>query len=557
MVLNPVDDQFQVNTAIANDFLSSVASDRNGNFVVTWTREVQPGDRDIFARRFRADGTPDSGEFRVNQFRNDNQTAPVVGMDANGNFVIAWASDGQDGDGTGIYAQRYEANGNRIGTEFRVNTSTDFDQRDPAIAMDQNGRFVITWASQASTNLSDIDIFARTFNASGAPIGSNFQVNTSTDDRHDFPAASIASDGTIAITWESEDLDIFSSGDRDVLARLFNSSGTPLSNEFQVNVATEGEQFNPAIGMAPNGNYVVTWTDQNSDSSVFRLVGRRFSGDLPASGEFTIESSTDGTQGDSVIGIDDSGNFVVAWTDVQVNLVDLNISARRYNADGTSDGGVIRVNSLGFNTSPAISSDADGDIVMTWTGSGSIQARQFSPQQGNPGDNPNRQIGTPRDDRLRGTQERDILRGLGGNDRLIGRGGDDTLVGGVGNDVMNGGGGNDNIKGSGGRDRLLGKAGDDRLNGGGGNDILDGGSGVDRVRGGGGRDVFRLRRGQGLSRISDFSRRDRLDLVGAFTRQALSFTRQDNGTLISLGRNDELAFLEGIRPEQLNARSFV
>ncbi len=36
----------------------------------------------------------------------DNQTRPVVAIDADGDFVIAWQSNLQDGSNYGIYAQR-------------------------------------------------------------------------------------------------------------------------------------------------------------------------------------------------------------------------------------------------------------------------------------------------------------------------------------------------------------------------------------------------------------------------------------------------------------------
>ncbi|MGJ3246514.1 MAG: calcium-binding protein [Elainellaceae cyanobacterium] len=288
-----------------------------------------------------------------------------------------------------------------------------------------------------------------------------------------------------------------------------------------------------------------------------------------------IDSALNESRGDSTIGIDDNGNFVVAWSDVQLDgsRGDVDISARRYTANGTPDSGILRVNNIdsGYDTGPTIASDADGDIVIAWSNGSGIAARQYSPRSsnsgnppgnppgnpGNPGNNPgnggsNRQIGTARADRLRGTSGRDVMKALGGDDRLIGRGGNDTLVGGGGDDIINGGRGNDTLRGNRGSDRLLGRAGNDKLNGGSGNDILDGGSGVDVIKGGGGRDTFVLRRGKGLNRIKDFSRQDQLAVKGRINVDDITFTAKGNGTLISIG-NDELAILQGVRPGQLPA----
>src|SRR5439155_334406 len=80
-------------------------------------------------------GVPRGGEFRVNTYTTGHQTAPAVATDAAGDFVVAWASDGQDGDGYGVYAQRYSAAGVPQGAEFRANTYTTSFQTDPAVAV--------------------------------------------------------------------------------------------------------------------------------------------------------------------------------------------------------------------------------------------------------------------------------------------------------------------------------------------------------------------------------------------------------------------------------------
>ena len=40
-------------------------------------------------------------------------------LDANGDFVVAWDSFGQDGSANGVYGQRYNAAGAAQGSEFR------------------------------------------------------------------------------------------------------------------------------------------------------------------------------------------------------------------------------------------------------------------------------------------------------------------------------------------------------------------------------------------------------------------------------------------------------
>ena len=72
-------------------------------------------------------------------------------MDDTGDFVVTWASKGQDGSGWGIYAQLFDASGNRLGGEFQVNTTTAGDQTCPSVGMENNGNFLIAWTSNVRT----------------------------------------------------------------------------------------------------------------------------------------------------------------------------------------------------------------------------------------------------------------------------------------------------------------------------------------------------------------------------------------------------------------------
>lgn len=73
------------------------------------------------------DATPAGSEFQVNTYTADDQRAPSVAMDADGDFVVVWESDDSDGtdtSGESIQAQRYTAAGSVVGSQFQVNTYT-------------------------------------------------------------------------------------------------------------------------------------------------------------------------------------------------------------------------------------------------------------------------------------------------------------------------------------------------------------------------------------------------------------------------------------------------
>ena len=202
--------EFQVNT-FTDDYQAypSVAMDADGAFVVAWESQDPTGDDDqdgdgigVFAQLFDSSGLPVDGELPVNSTTADDQGTPTAAMDADGDFVIAWKSDGQDGSGNGIFAQRFDSTGAPVGDEFPVNTETASDQTQPAAAMDDAGGFVVVWNSMGQDG-SVGGIFGQLFDAAGARRGSEFQVNTTTYLDQSAPAAAMDADGDFVVAWES------------------------------------------------------------------------------------------------------------------------------------------------------------------------------------------------------------------------------------------------------------------------------------------------------------------------------------------------------------------
>ena len=87
-----------------------------------------------------------SSETLVNTKTASVQEMPAVATSAAGT-VIVWASVSQDGSGWGVYGQRYDLAGKKAGKEFKVNSTTKYDQRAPQVAMWADGRFVVVWES--------------------------------------------------------------------------------------------------------------------------------------------------------------------------------------------------------------------------------------------------------------------------------------------------------------------------------------------------------------------------------------------------------------------------
>src|SRR5262249_51777149 len=102
-------------------------------------------------------------------------------IDASGNFVVAWKSRNQVSGTSGfdIYMRRFDAAGSALSGETLVNTTTVQDQKDPAIAMNASGQFVISWFG--GPFLGE-DVFARAYANTGSPVTGEIAVNTTTGD---------------------------------------------------------------------------------------------------------------------------------------------------------------------------------------------------------------------------------------------------------------------------------------------------------------------------------------------------------------------------------------
>jgi hypothetical protein len=236
------------------------------------------------------------GEFQVNSYTTGSQTYPSVATDAEGNFVVAWASLDQDGDGHGVYAQRYDAAGTPQGAEFRVNTTTAGAQWLPKVAMDADGDFVVVWEDRSGNDGSDFGLFAQRFNAAGAPQGGEFQVNSYTTGSQWNHDAAMDADGDFVVVWQSNFQDGSGGG---VFAQRYDASGGAQGGEFQVNTYTSGSQYLPAVAMDADGNFVVAWTSDGQDGSVSGVFAQRYNAAGTAQGsEFQANPTSAGSQAD-------------------------------------------------------------------------------------------------------------------------------------------------------------------------------------------------------------------------------------------------------------------
>jgi len=273
----PAGPEFRVNTyTTGSQFIPAVSAADSGTFVVAW---ISPDGSDygVFAQRYASSGAPIGPEFRVSTYTTAYQTAPRIGTDPAGNFVVVWGSDGQDGSSYGIFGQRYANSGATIGGEFRINTYTTGDQSGSEVDADGAGNFVVVWQS-SSQDGSGPGVFGQRFAASGAPVGAEFRVNTDTTLDQSRQTIALDSAGNFVVVWQSAGQDGSGNG---VFGQRYAAAGTLLGAEFRVNTYVVGDQVGPAVAADSSGDFVVVWSSSGQDGSNYGVFGQRYSQIVP------------------------------------------------------------------------------------------------------------------------------------------------------------------------------------------------------------------------------------------------------------------------------------
>lgn len=140
----------------------------DGGYVVSWSADYN-AQRDIFLQQLDASGSLVGGVSRVNTVTASDQSTHRVAALADGGYVIVWTSFGQDGSGWSVHAQRYDASGNTVAGEQRINVYSDNYQWNPQVTALEDGRYAVTWQSEGQDGEGS-GVFTRVFGTDGEPV---------------------------------------------------------------------------------------------------------------------------------------------------------------------------------------------------------------------------------------------------------------------------------------------------------------------------------------------------------------------------------------------------
>jgi len=310
-------------------------------------------------------------ETKANGTTSNRQLRPAVAQDSSGKFVIAWESEGTDGDGFGIYARRFTSAGASSGAQFIVNTTTAGEQRFPAIASNDSGAFVVVWMDETQDGSGNgWGVYAQRFDNTGAAQGSEFVVSSNVTEHQKQPAVAMDAAGNFVVVWQRVTLD---GSSFRIRGRRFDSSGNPLASLFNLSGSSSSYRGNPVIAMENDGAFAVAWQAFGTDNSGMAIRARAYDASHSAlASNFAVNTDTTGNQQEPAIGIDSTGAFVVAWSSYAQDGDAEGVFAQRYNNDGTVNGSEFHVSTTtaGAQENPWVAMTLSGSFSVVWSSYG-------------------------------------------------------------------------------------------------------------------------------------------------------------------------------------------
>jgi len=304
----------------------------------------------------------------VNADSDGDQNSQSVTALSDGGYVIVFTDWSKDGSSAGIFARRFNASGQAVGSEFRVNTTTLYRQDYPFVSATADGGFVVAWYSNHNGGNyysgGDADLYVQRYDSSGNAVGGETKLSYTSNSQDYNPQIAGLANGGYVITWYAQD----SGNTPDVAAQAYDANGNTVGSTFVVNTYTSNNQTGSTITALADGGYIITWDGYGAANTGVPLTyGQRFdSSHLRVGSNFVISNYQ--SSGTSVTELRDGG-FVVSFTAYVPSVGQWGLYFQRFDAAGVAVGTETRVSPLNESghQSPNIVSLNGGGFIVVWS----------------------------------------------------------------------------------------------------------------------------------------------------------------------------------------------
>ena len=234
-----------------------------------------------------------------------------------------------------------------------VNATTRNAQFGSVNASSASGSSVVVWVDSFSA--TDHDILAQRLNAAGQKVGPEIVVaNTPFNERT--PSVAMDKNGDFVVSWVQDG----PGSDSNVLAQRFNPSGARVGRTVGVGVGAFREH-DPSVGMDDRGDFVVAYTrdTNNNHPDVF---AKRYDAANNLLGTTSLAISGL-TEDDASVAMTPDGRFDVAF-EAGFSVNNRDILVNRYAASGGLLSSQVVAATSSTETNPSVSMDNAGNAVI-------------------------------------------------------------------------------------------------------------------------------------------------------------------------------------------------
>ncbi len=328
---NPVGSPFRVNTQLlGNQEKPQVGLLSEGGAFFVWEAGAT-GFRRVQFRATNSRGLFSNEEVFITGANSGEQTDPALAVLRNGTVAVAWTDYLLDGDVKGLSARIYSPAGDALTEPFRLNQFRDGNQYGARLQALPNGGIAAVWVSDQQQDEKSVDIIARLFNSVGQPLTNEVVVSQKGISAN--PVLGIAGD-RLVIVWEQVDLKNKKTR-WDVSLRVFNLGLNPLAEQVKANKQLEGDQFAPRLQGDDSGALLV-WNSLGQDGSREAVMGRFISeSGLFIDSEFQVNTRTFAGQLQPNVSTDAAGKWLVTWSTPRRGDFGMDVVGQRFQIEST------------------------------------------------------------------------------------------------------------------------------------------------------------------------------------------------------------------------------
>lgn len=293
---------------------------------------------DIVMRRFKADGTPNGVETRVNTYSTGNQIDPDIALTESGSYVVAWVGESQDAL-NGVCARFYPGGASQA-KQVQIAGRKGIRCWNVDVQINEaTGLVLISWIQGATTREGADKVCGVYYTVDGKQVSDVFTVaenGNQSIETFDVESVKIGDKMQYVVAWTVADPDTLT---REIYQRAF-------------------------VAENRDGEYVVS-----------EIVGKTRVNETTTRGQYTPQIAVVDDGGEA------HGKYYVVWVSDQIQANGADVYARAYNADGSAASFLGKNGEALVNTTvahrqyqPSVDANSDG-VGFSWT---SFDAEEFN-----------------------------------------------------------------------------------------------------------------------------------------------------------------------------------